>query len=110
MELVIDAVARAVEREPYEVRLENLVPSSAMPYTNITGKDFDSGDYPKSLRRAIEEIHLKDIRSRQANREPDGRLIGVGFATFCEQAAHGPSIYYGWGIPMVPGHDKRWQG
>ncbi|MCS5608710.1 MAG: molybdopterin-dependent oxidoreductase, partial [Alphaproteobacteria bacterium] len=106
MELVIDAVARAVEREPCEVRLENLVPSSAMPYTNITGKDFDSGDYPKSLRRAIEEIHLKDIRSRQANREPDGRLIGVGFATYCEQAAHGTSIYYGWGIPMVPGHEQ----
>ena len=106
MELVIDAVARAVEREPCEVRLENLVPSSAMPFTNITGKDFDSGDYPKSLRRAIEEIHLKDIRSRQANREPDGRLIGVGFATFCEQAAHGTSIYYGWGIPMVPGHEQ----
>ena len=106
MELVIDAVARAVEREPCEVRLENLVPSSAMPFTNITGKDFDSGDYPKSLRRAIEEIHLKEIRSRQANREPDGRLIGVGFATYCEQAAHGTSIYYGWGIPMVPGHEQ----
>ena len=106
MELVIDAIARAVEREPYEVRLENLVPASAMPYTNITGKDFDSGDYPKSLRRAVEEIHLTDIRARQADGEPDGRLIGIGFATFCEQAAHGTSVYSGWGIPMVPGHEQ----
>jgi carbon-monoxide dehydrogenase large subunit len=106
MELIIDTIARAVEREPYEVRLENLVPASAMPYTNITGKDFDSGDYPKSLRRAVEEIHLTDIRARQADGEPDGRLIGIGFATFCEQAAHGTSIYSGWGIPMVPGHEQ----
>ena len=106
MELVIDAIARAVEREPYEVRLENLVPASAMPYTNITGKNFDSGDYPKSLRRAVEEIHLTDIRARQADGEPDGRLIGIGFATFCEQAAHGTSVYSGWGIPMVPGHEQ----
>jgi carbon-monoxide dehydrogenase large subunit len=106
MELVIDAIARAVEREPYEVRLENLVPASAMPYTNITGKNFDSGDYPKSLRRAVEEIHLTDIRARQADGEPDGRLIGVGFATFCEQAAHGTSVYASWGIPMVPGHEQ----
>ena len=106
MELIIDAIARAVEREPYEVRLENLVPASAMPYTNITGKDFDRGDYPKSLRRAVEEIHLTDIRARQADGEPDGRLIGIGFATFCEQAAHGTSIYSGWGIPMVPGHEQ----
>ncbi len=106
MELIIDAIARAVEREPYEVRLENLVPASAMPYTNITGKDFDSGDYPKSLRRAVEEIHLTDIRARQADGEPDGRLVGIGFATFCEQAAHGTSVYSGWGIPMVPGHEQ----
>ena len=106
MELIIDAIARAVEREPYEVRLENLVPASAMPYTNISGKDFDSGDYPKSLRRAVEEIHLTDIRARQADGEPDGRLIGIGFATFCEQAAHGTSVYSGWGIPMVPGHEQ----
>ena len=106
MELIIDAIARAVEREPYEVRLENLVPASAMPYTNITGKEFDSGDYPKSLRRAVEEIHLTDIRARQADGEPDGRLIGIGFATFSEQAAHGTSVYSGWGIPMVPGHEQ----
>ena len=106
MELIIDAIARAVEREPYEVRLENLVPASAMPYTNITGKEFDSGDYPKSLRRAVEEIHLTDIRARQADGEPDGRLIGIGFATFCEQAAHGTSVYSGGGIPMVPGHEQ----
>ena len=38
--------------------------------------------------------------------EPDGRLVGVGLATYCEQAAHGTSVYYGWGIPMVPGHEQ----
>ena len=33
-------------------RLENLVPPEAMPFDNITGKHFDSGDYPECLRRA----------------------------------------------------------
>ena len=32
MELMIDAIARAVGREPWEVRHENLVPAAAMPY------------------------------------------------------------------------------
>ena len=32
--------------------------------------------------------------------------IGVGFSIFCEQAAHGTSVYAGWGIPMVPGHEQ----
>jgi carbon-monoxide dehydrogenase large subunit len=106
MELMIDAIARKVGREPYEVRLENLVPPTAMPYTNITGKAFDSGDYPESLRRAVESINLKGIRERQATNEKDGRRIGIGFCTFCEQGAHGTSVYHAWGVPMIPGQEQ----
>jgi len=106
MELIIDAIAREAGREPYEIRLENLVPADAMPYTNITGKNFDSGDYPESLRRAVESINIEGIRERQTKPEADGRRIGVGFCTFCEQGAHGTSVYHGWGIPMVPGHEQ----
>lgn len=106
MELMIDAVARAVGREAWQVRMENLVPADKMPYRNITKKDFDSGDYPESLRRAAKSIGVEAVRARQKKGEPDGRLIGVGFATYCEQAAHGTSVYAGWGIPMVPGHEQ----
>jgi aerobic carbon-monoxide dehydrogenase large subunit len=105
IELVMDAIARAVGREPWEVRLKNLVPPEAMPFDNITGKHFDSGDYPACLRRAVAEIGLAKIRERQAQRDEE-RRIGVGFAIFCEQGAHGTSVYHGWGIPMVPGHEQ----
>ena len=44
--------------------------------------------------------------SVSARNEPDGRLIGVGLSVYCEQAAHGTSVYAGWGIPMVPGHEQ----
>ncbi|MCX7153366.1 MAG: molybdopterin-dependent oxidoreductase, partial [Proteobacteria bacterium] len=50
LELVMDAIAREARREPWEVRLLNLVPPEAMPYINITNKYFDSGDYPEALR------------------------------------------------------------
>ena len=46
------------------------------------------------------------MRARQTRGEPDGRLIGVGLAIYCEQAAHGTSVYAGWGMPMVPGHEQ----
>jgi len=105
IELVMDAIAHAVGREPYEVRLKNLVPPEAMPFDNITGKHFDSGDYPECLRRAVAAIGLEAIRERQAQGGEEGR-IGVGFAIFCEQGAHGTSVYQGWGIPMVPGHEQ----
>jgi len=106
MELLIDAIARAVSLEPYKVRLENLVPSSKMPHTNVTGKYFDSGDYPESLRRAVSKIDVPSIRAQQVASRSDGRRIGVGFATYCEQGAHGTSVYFGWGIPMVPGYEQ----
>ncbi|WP_051469589.1 xanthine dehydrogenase family protein molybdopterin-binding subunit [Chelativorans sp. J32] len=106
MELVIDAIAREVGMEPHEVRLKNLVRPEQMPFDNITRKHFDSGDYPEALRRAIAAIDVPAIRARQARPEPDGRLIGVGHAIYCEQGAHGTSVYAGWGIPMVPGHEQ----
>ncbi|MGH6953283.1 MAG: xanthine dehydrogenase family protein molybdopterin-binding subunit [Alphaproteobacteria bacterium] len=106
MDVTMDSIARAVGREPWEVRLENLVPASAMPFTNVTKKYFDSGDYPESLRRAVKLIDLDGVRARQRRGEPDGRLLGVGFATYTEQTAHGTSVFAAWGIPLVPGFDQ----
>jgi aerobic carbon-monoxide dehydrogenase large subunit len=106
LELVLDAVAREAGIEPHDVRRRNLVRPQQMPFDNITNKHFDSGDYPESLRRAVATIDVAGIRHRQKHGESDGRLVGVGLATYCEQAAHGTSVYYGWGIPMVPGYEQ----
>jgi carbon-monoxide dehydrogenase large subunit len=106
LELVIDAIAREAGLEPAEVRRKNLVRPEQMPFDNITKKHFDSGDYPESLRRAVAAIDLAGVRERQRRGEPDGRRIGVGMAVYCEQAAHGTSVYAGWGIPMVPGYEQ----
>jgi carbon-monoxide dehydrogenase large subunit len=46
------------------------------------------------------------VRARQQRGEPDGRLIGVGFASYCEQSAHGTSVFAAWGLPLVPGYDQ----
>ncbi len=106
MELTIDAIARAVGREPADVRRENLVPGSAMPYTNVTAKYYDSGDYPASVDGAAALVRLAEVRARQARPEPDGRLIGIGFATFTEQTAHGTKVFGAWGLPLVPGYEQ----
>jgi carbon-monoxide dehydrogenase large subunit len=106
MELMVDAVARELKMEPHEVRLANLVQPGEMPYTNITKKHFDSGDYPEAVRRAARMIDVEKIRKDQKENTSNVKRIGVGFAIFCEQAAHGTSVYYGWGIPMVPGHEQ----
>jgi carbon-monoxide dehydrogenase large subunit len=105
MELVMDAIAHETGIEPHEVRLRNLVPPEAMPFDNITKKHFDSGDYPEALRRAAAAIDVPAVRARQAAQQGPTR-IGLGFAIFCEQAAHGTSVYAGWGVPMIPGFEQ----
>lgn len=106
LELMLDLVAAEAGLEPGDVRLRNLVRPEQMPFDNITKKHFDSGDYPEALRRAVAQIDIDGIRARQRKGEEDGRLIGVGLSIYCEQAAHGTSVYSGWGIPMVPGHEQ----
>jgi len=105
IETIIDAIALEAGIEPDEARLRNLVQPHEMPYDNITKKHFDSGDYPEAVRRAMAAIDLPAVRARQRRGEADGRRIGFGMSVFCEQGAHGTSVYHGWGIPMVPGYE-----
>ena len=106
LEIMLDAVAAEAGLEPVEVRLRNLVAPHQMPFDNITNKHFDSGDYPEAMRRAAALIDIPSVRERQRRKETDGRLIGTGVSIYCEQAAHGTSVYAGWGIPMVPGYEQ----
>lgn len=56
------------------------------------------------MRRAVAAIDVEGVRMRQKRGEPDGR-IGVGFAIFCEQGAHGTSVLASWGRPVVPSYE-----
>ncbi|HEY7244473.1 MAG TPA: xanthine dehydrogenase family protein molybdopterin-binding subunit [Xanthobacteraceae bacterium] len=104
-EIAMDAVADAIGIDPLEVRLRNFVRPEQMPYVSITKKTLDSGDYGAALERAAALIGLPAVRARQKRPEPDGRRIGVGFASFYEQTAYGtgPFGYAAWGIELVPG-------
>jgi carbon-monoxide dehydrogenase large subunit len=104
-EIVMDGIADVVGIDPVEVRLRNFVKPAQMPYVSITKKTLDSGDYAAVLKRTAELIDLLAVRARQEKGEADGRLIGVGFASFYEQTAYGtgPFGYSAWGIELVPG-------
>lgn len=106
IEQLMDAIARELNMEPWEVRLKNLVREDQMPYVNVANKHYDGGDYPESLRRALKLIKADEIRERQTKGEPDGRLLGLGVATYTEQSAHGTSVFATWGTAVIPGHDQ----
>jgi aerobic carbon-monoxide dehydrogenase large subunit len=108
LELMLDAAARELGIEPHVLRARSLVPASAMPFRNITDKLFDSGDYLSCMTQAVQALDWDAWRGRQrdANAGTPRTRIGLGLAVFCEQGAHGTSVYHGWGIPMVPGYEQ----
>ncbi|MEQ9122111.1 MAG: xanthine dehydrogenase family protein, partial [Alphaproteobacteria bacterium] len=106
LELTMDALAQKLGMEPSQFRIRNLVKPEQMPFDNVVKKHFDSGDYPEAVRRAEAAIDLAAVRARQRAGEADGRRIGLGIAVYCEQAAHGTSVYSGWGVPFVPGFEQ----
>ena len=107
IERTIDEVARAVGLDPAEVRIANMIPRErdalhlgrrhALRHRRL------SGERP-ALRRVAE--HAEQIRARQQRGEPDGRLIGIGFASFTEQTAHGAAEFASRGASIIPGFES----
>ena len=106
IERTIDEVARAVGRDPLDVRMANMVPADRMPYETTGGMRFDNGDYPQSVRRAADLVDYEGIRTRQNGNETDGRLWGVGLASYTEQTAHGAAEWTRRGSPIIPGYES----
>jgi len=106
IERTMDEVARAVSRDPAEVRMENMVTAAQMPYTTIAKLKFDNGDYPAAVKLAADAIDVAAVRARQQRGEPDGRLIGVGFACYSEQTGHGCGEWVSRGSPFIPGYES----
>ncbi|HKS88958.1 MAG TPA: xanthine dehydrogenase family protein molybdopterin-binding subunit, partial [Stellaceae bacterium] len=106
MERTIDEVARAVGRNPEDVRAENMIAPAEMPFTSVADMRYDTGDYPAAVRLCAELLNAEQIRERQRRGEPDGRLIGIGFASFTEQTAHGAAEYASRGAAIIPGFES----
>ena len=106
LERLVDEVARELDREPFDLRRQNIVTSSELPYKTAAGMKLDTGDYVASLEIARDKIDLAAIRKRQAKGEPDGRRIGVGFAFYTEQSGHGIVEFAKRKFRVIPGYES----
>ena len=80
VERLIDLAARRLELDPGEMRLKNFVQPDQMPYESPTGCILDGGDYPGTMKKALEMIDYSKVREEQARLRESGRYIGVGIA------------------------------
>ncbi len=106
IEQLVDAVAHELGRDPFDVRRQNIVRKEELPYRTIGGMTFDTGDYVASLDMAEKMIDVDAIRARQSAGEPDGRVIGVGFAFYSEQSGHGAAEWTRRRGRLIPGYDS----
>jgi 2-furoyl-CoA dehydrogenase large subunit len=86
-------LARRLGLDPGELRLRNYVTAAEMPYTTPPGAQYDSGDYPATLRRALERFDYAGWRAEQARGREQGRLLGIGIATSIEPAGTNLASY-----------------
>jgi aerobic carbon-monoxide dehydrogenase large subunit len=91
IERMVDTLALELHTDPAELRLQNFIPPERFPYKSATGWEYDSGNYPAALRKAMDTIGYADLRREQAEKRARGELMGIGLSTFTEIVGAGPS-------------------
>ena len=80
IERLIDKAARQGGFDRAQLRRLNMVPSSAMPMTNVFGQKVDSGTFPETFDRALTEADVSGFAVRRRDSETRGLLRGLGYA------------------------------
>ena len=111
VERAVDLVARELNMDPVEIRRKNFIQSDEFPYTPadniLAGLKYDSGDYDKTLDKALAMVGYESFRKEQEEARKQGRYLGLGFSTYIEICGAAPSSWIGvgptgqgWGAAM----------
>ena len=91
IERMVDILAHEIGKDPAELRMQNFIQPEQFPYKTPTGWEYDSGNYPEALRKAMELIDYAGLRREQAEKRERGELMGIGISSFTEIVGAGPS-------------------
>jgi carbon-monoxide dehydrogenase large subunit len=84
MERLMDMAAHEIGLDPVEIRRRNLIPESAMPYTNSQDVEIDSGEFESVLDNALAAADWDGFEARRAESALRGRHRGIGVACSLE--------------------------
>ncbi|MCT9104991.1 aerobic carbon-monoxide dehydrogenase large subunit [Streptomyces mirabilis] len=108
VERMVDLLADRLGTDPAELRMRNLLRPGQFPYKTQTGWEYDSGDYPRALRLAMDIAHYEDLRREQAEKRERGELMGIGVSFFTEAVGAGPRKHMDiLGLGMADGAELR---
>ena len=109
VERLVQTAAYELGIDPAELRRRNFIQPDQFPYTSATGFEYDSGDYETAMNLALEKLGYDELRAEQKRaRDEEGRLLGIGIASFTEVVGAGPSRQYDiLGIKMFDSAELR---
>jgi aerobic carbon-monoxide dehydrogenase large subunit len=106
MERTVDRIAGHLARDRAEVRAANFIQPDEFPFEfGLTFQDgrpytYDSGDFPASLDKLRTLVGWDDFAAEKAAAAAEGRLLGIGLATYVEGTGVGP--YEGGHVQVEP--------
>jgi carbon-monoxide dehydrogenase large subunit len=108
VERMVDLLAAELHMDPAELRLQNLLRPEQFPYVSKTGWEYDSGEYPRALKLAMQIAGYDALRKEQAEKRARGELMGIGVAFFTEGVGAGPKKHMDiLGLGMADGCELR---
>jgi carbon-monoxide dehydrogenase large subunit len=91
IERMADVMAHELGMDPADFRMKNFIAPGRFPYTSALGWEYDSGDYGKALRLAMDMVGYEELRKEQKQKREKGELMGIGISSFTEIVGAGPS-------------------
>jgi aerobic carbon-monoxide dehydrogenase large subunit len=103
MERLIDMAARRLAIDPVALRQRNLIRSEEFPYKVASGIVWDRSGFVENLTSACAAICYTRLREEQTKARSEGRLVGIGIATYAELTGIGSRISAAPGMPINTG-------
>jgi carbon-monoxide dehydrogenase large subunit len=93
IECAMDALAREMNIDPFELRKRNFIQKEQFPYTAFSGLTYDSGDHLLAADKAAGIADYAGIRAKQAKQNVPGakKLLGIGMSSYFEMCGLAPS-------------------
>ena len=91
IETLVDDAAKKLDKDPAELRRQNTIPASAMPFKTGLVFTYDCGEFEKNLDDGLDMIDYAGFDARRSEAASRGKLRGMGISNTIERAG-GPSI------------------
>jgi carbon-monoxide dehydrogenase large subunit len=108
VERMVEALAQETDVDPIDLRMASFIKPEQFPYETTTGWTYDSGEYARAMKVAMDIAGYEDLRKEQAERRARGEMMGIGVTFFTEGVGAGPRKHMDiLGMSMNDGADLR---